>query len=153
MFTTIYPGKVPEAVVRTTAIEVCVIAVFTIVFASPWLAILLVLDFGARGFLNPKLSPLAMITRNVWVPLFRLKGPQIFYTPKKFAARIGFILALAASVLLLVNKIAAGSTILGILALFSFMEGAFGYCVGCKIYGFLVGRGILDGSDCRDCVK
>ena len=148
-----FPGKVSEPVVRSTALEVSIIAVLTIIFASPWPALLLVLDFGTRAFVTPKASPLAMISRTVWVPAFRLQGPMIFYTPKKFAARIGFVLSAAAALFLFLNLTAAGSILLAMLAVFAFLEGAFGYCVGCRIFAVLAGRGWLDASECRDCVN
>jgi hypothetical protein len=154
MNTTRFPGKVPQAVVRATAIEVSIVAVLTIVFASPWPALFLMLDFGTRGFVTPRLSLLAAVSKSLWVPVLHLDGgPSVFYTPKKFAARIGFIMALISSSLFFAGLPGAGSIVIGVLAVFAFLEGAFGYCVGCKIYAVLVGRGLLDGSDCRDCVN
>ena len=153
MKATNFPGKVPEVVVRATAIEVTVIAVLSIAFASPWPVLFLMLDFATRAFISPKLSPLATLSRVVWVPALNLKGPEIFYTPKKFAARIGFVMTLLSAVLYFLGLSPAGGAVIAVLALFSFMEGAFRYCVGCKIYTFLVGRGVVSGDDCADCVN
>ena len=153
MKATNFPGKVPEVVVRTTAIQVTVIAVLTIAFASPWPVLLLMLDFATRAFISPKLSPLATVSRVVWVPALNLNGPEIFYTPKKFAARIGFAMTLVSAVLYFLGLPLAGGAVIAILALFSFLEGAFRFCVGCKIYAFLVGRGMFSGDDCADCVN
>ena len=152
MIDTRFPAKVPEAVVRSTAIEVFAVAVLTVVLRNPWSAAALAVDFAMRAFVSPKLSPFAAISKAVWVPVLHLKGPTIFYTPKKFAAGMGFAMSAAGTVLLFAGPPFAGAAVFSVLALFSFLEGAFGLCVGCKIFGFLAGRGLVDASDCPNCV-
>jgi hypothetical protein len=38
-----------------------------------------------------------------------------------------------------------------LLTIFSFLEGFFDFCAGCKIYGLLIHLNIFNEEDCIDC--
>ncbi|MFW6337972.1 MAG: DUF4395 family protein [Alkalispirochaetaceae bacterium] len=44
-----------------------------------------------------------------------------------------------------------GGAVLYLLAFFALLEGAFNYCVGCKIYGILIKGGLIPRENCPDC--
>jgi hypothetical protein len=102
-------------------------------FASPWPALMLVGDFGLRGFGGRRASPFARLARAV-VVLLGLSPRPINAAPKVFAARLGFAFAT-----LLGLSYLAGADTLGVLvgvpfALCASLEAVFGFCVGCRLY-------------------
>ena len=124
--------RVNERVARIVGWLVFVVALLYIFIPHPvWLAVLLI-DFTARSFYRP-----ASIFAHLAKPLARQLGePQIVdVAPKIFAARIGLGMTLAAIAALIAQQPELSRVILAVMALCAFMEGAFGYCVGCKFYG------------------
>jgi hypothetical protein len=145
------PSKVNGGAVRIVALLTVLISVVAAATASSWLAGLLALDFAIRGVATPRWSPLAALARLVQ-PRTPFRGTPIFFAPKRFAARIGLTLSAAGALLLAFGMPAVAGAVLGILAFFAFLEGAFNYCVGCKIYGILIRRGLIPRENCPDCV-
>ena len=91
------------------------------------------IDFTLRLFINPRFAPSLIIGQ--WV--VRKQVPEYTGAPqKRFAWGIGFILALAMFVLIVVNNVVG--PINGLICLtcliFMFFESAFGICLGCKVY-------------------
>lgn len=95
--------------------------------------IIFLTDISVRVFVNPKYAPTLIIGR--WI--VRNQVPEYVGAPqKKFAWIIGFVLAIAMFVLLvLVNSY---SPITGLICfvclIFLFFETSFGICLGCKFY-------------------
>lgn len=101
-----------------------------------WVIFLLGLEFFARGFINPKYSLFARIAR----PIQKLIGTGseiVDAAPKMFASKIGFVCCVFISVFYLFEKIFLANVVSWVLIVFAFLEGAFGLCVGCKIYSVL----------------
>ena len=124
--------RVNERVARIVGWLVFVVALLYIFMPHPaWLAVMLA-DFTARSFYRP-----ASIFAQSAKPLAqRLGEPQIVdAAPKIFAARIGLGMTLAAIAAFIARQPELSRGILAVMALCAFMEGAFGYCVGCKFYG------------------
>lgn len=91
------------------------------------------LDFIIRVFVNPKYSPILIISR--WI--VRNQVPEyVGAKQKKFAWIIGLSLALIMLVLQIIMN--TYSPITGMICLicliFLFFEAAFGICIGCKFY-------------------
>jgi len=125
-----------ERVVRLIAAQVVILTVLSLVFNWIFLVFLLVADFALRAFtLQP--SPLAAIAR-LLANLLKLKPEPIFATPKKFAAAVGFVFALALLILLLLHYLTVAYIVGGILIFFAVLESAFKICVGCYVYNWLV---------------
>jgi len=104
----------------------------------PAVVLLLVLaaDFAVRGFWHPKFSPLAIAGRGIHSGL-GLKNDMTDAAPKVFAARIGLVFSLLAALLLVLGFSVAAQAVLVVLAICAFLEAAFSYCVGCKMYQIL----------------
>jgi hypothetical protein len=127
---------VDEQVVRLIAAQVAIIAGLSLAFNWIFPIFLLAADFGLRAFtLQP--SPLAAVARII-ADLLKLKTKPIFAAPKKFAAAVGFLFALAILVLLLLNYLSATYILGGVLIFFAVLESVFKICFGCYVYDWLV---------------
>lgn len=148
-----FPLKVSEPVVRIIASEVFLLAGATAITASPWIALILAADFALRSLINPAWSPLRLLAKDALLPLTKAKERAVFYSPKRFAAVIGLTLSVFALIGGTFDSAALAGGAAAILALFSFLEAAFGFCAGCKIYGFLMRQGIIPTEWCPECVN
>lgn len=146
------PFRVSEPAVRGVAVQVFILSLISLLTGSAIPVIILAADFAIRVLLVPQLSPLAYISRKAIAPAIGFKKRQIVFKPKRFAALIGLILSAAAAVLFLYGLVPAGSLLLAMLALFSFLEAAFRFCAGCKIFGLLMKLGWVKEDECPDCV-
>jgi hypothetical protein len=90
----------------------------------------------------------------VIVPKFGLPYRPVAGPPKRFAAAIGIAFSVSAAILALgfgLNGIAY--IVLGGLIFAAGLESVFGFCLGCRIFGFLIGWGIIPKSVCEDCAN
>jgi uncharacterized membrane protein YagU involved in acid resistance len=71
------------------------------------------------------------------VKLLQLKKNLINAGPKIFAARIGLLVSSAICIFSLIGFNLTALVLAAVLALFSFLETAFEYCVACEIYPHL----------------
>lgn len=70
--------------------------------------------------------------------------------PKRFAKLCGLTMLTIALVSFLFNQ-QIYFILIGMLALFSFLEGAFDFCIGCKIYSILQKVGLISKDSCENC--
>lgn len=129
--------------VRIVAAQVLLVAVASGIVAllvNPRAAAIvtgvLVIDFVIRAFVKPKYSPLATLARGVSSGL-DLPKVMVDNAPKVFAARIGVVFTLATTVLFGFGWTLAGEIVLGVLAVFAFLESVFSFCAGCWMYSLL----------------
>ena len=149
-----FPHPINASVARAVAAGVVVMAVATIVFDQPWITLLLAYGFIARVAAGPRLSPLAYIVTKFIVPKFKLPYRPVAGPPKRFAATIGIVFSVTAAVLSLGFGLnGAAYIVLGGLIFAAGLESVFGYCLGCRIFGFLIGWGIIPESVCEDCAN
>ena len=80
------------------------------------------------------------------------REPFISYPPKKFAAAIGLFVSAGGFLFGLIGFTIVFAVFASILLFFSFLEAAFGLCVGCRIFAFLVKLGWISDEYCPDCV-
>ncbi len=146
-----FPNPVNELAARTVATGVVLLCLAILAFRQPLLVLPLAFGFVARVLTGPRLSPLGQLATRVIAP--RLGAPRLVAgPPKRFAQGIGATLSVAAVVAwfgfgsatvvyLLVAAIAAAA----------FLEAAFAYCVGCRIFAFLMRAGLISADVCTDC--
>ena len=103
---------------------------------SLFVIIFLALDFALRANELSKYSPLAFLSKYV-VKVLGIKTFVINAGPKLFAARIGYTFCILILLLGLFRLPVAANVVAGILALFAFLEGAFGFCMACYLYPFV----------------
>lgn len=100
------------------------------------------LDFSLKTFLNPRYSIFGFIAGFL---VKKQKPEYVGAIQKRFAWAIGFLLASY----MLIFAVGLGVRGMGPFAvcvtclLFMWLESALGICAGCKLYSFLIARGIL----------
>lgn len=147
-----FPIKVPESRVRITAGLVFLTSLMALIFGSPWLFLVLAADFALRAFIRPQWSPFSMLSRRAILPLLAIsEKAQISFAPKRFAAAIGFFLSGGAFILGILGLYPGLILCGGVLALFSLLESALGFCAGCKIYTVLIRLGLIPQENCPEC--
>lgn len=151
MDTSRFPDHVSAAVVRAAAGQAFVLSLLAIVLGLPWLSLILAVDYGLRVFAGPRWNPLSFTARKLLVPLFRMRGEQIPYPPKRFAACIGFSLSALAFILAVLTDSWFWLLPLSVLCVFSVLESVLGFCAGCKLYGLLMRWHIVPEHNCPQC--
>lgn len=154
------PERINEAPVRGVATLVSAIVAAAITLAAllraPWIAgsaaAALCADFCLRAAGRAELSPLAGLSRRLQGSAFRFKKRMITARSKRFAAGIGALMTALAGASWLLGRIAPLYGFLSVLLLFSFLEAAFRFCAGCKMFALLVRLGLLREDVCYDCV-
>ena len=129
--------KINEHVTRINAFLTVLIVIAGFVLNSIFFFIFLMADFYIRAFTQLKYSPVSYASYKLANALHIDKKP-IGKAQKIFAARMGFIMTLATAVLFYFSLNAAALTVAGILVFFATLEFAFGICVGCIIYTYLI---------------
>lgn len=98
--------------------------------------IFLCIDFLFRATEYSRYSLISISSKKV-IKYFSFNEVFINAGPKIFAARIGLVLSTLVILMSILDFSVVSYTIAGTLALFSFLEGAFGYCVACEIYPYV----------------
>lgn len=129
--------RVNEQVTRINALLTIVVLVLAFVLNSVLLLAFLMADFFIRAFTEMKYSPISFTSHSVRNAL-SLSVKMIDKAPKIFAARLGFLMSTIIAVLYILNYTVASAAIAGILIFFATLEFAFGICVGCLIYTYLI---------------
>lgn len=129
-------NKVNEQVARINGFFTVLLSVL-FGFTDHWvIPAFLTFDFLLRSGSLYRLSPVGFASRNI-IKLFPKDKLLINAGPKIFAARIGLIIsaAILGATISGLNLLAVSLAV--ILALFSFLEAAFGFCVACEIYPYV----------------
>ncbi|SFP30032.1 DUF4395 domain-containing protein [Hydrogenimonas thermophila] len=113
---------------------------FTLLFVSEnsiiWL-LPVVLELAIRAIFSAKYAPMFILSKMV-INILKIAPQLEDAAPKRFAVRIGFLMAVLILLFSLfgVDKIATFISI--ILLLCIGLEVIFKFCVGCVMYGFLI---------------
>jgi len=128
--------KVYESVVRLNALFT-ILLVLTFLLTQNLIPILFLgIDFYLRTSKFCKYSLIKTASQQIAYHL-HIKSNLINKGPKLFAARIGIIFTTLISISLLLHATTLSFVFAGILALFSFLEAAFRFCVACLLYPFV----------------
>ena len=129
--------KINENLTRLNAFFTILLVAAGFVFNSVLFPLFLLGDFIIRAFTKSKYSPVSYVSQSVaaWLQLSKKTTNK---APKIFAARLGFIMTLLIAVLLLLQLYTASLVVASVLAFFAFLEFAFGICVGCFLYTYVV---------------
>jgi hypothetical protein len=146
-----FPNPVNEVAARLVAAGVVLMSV-AVVLGWAWVAIPLAAGFALRVAAGPRLSPLALLVTRVVVPRLPVKPKLVPGPPKRFAQSIGLALSSAALVAIFgFGAIGVGQILVAMIAVAAFLESAFGFCLGCVIFGFLMRIGLIPQSVCVEC--
>lgn len=146
-----FPNPVNDVAARTVATGVVIMAVAFVVTGWGWILIPLTYGFVARVLTGPTLSPLGRFATRVVSPRLAEHAKFVPGPPKRFAQGIGVVFTVTASVLWLTGAGAASRVVVAMLAAAAFLEAAFGFCLGCKIFAALMKAGIVPETICAEC--
>jgi hypothetical protein len=147
-----FPEEVNDTSARIVAAGAVSLAVLYATTGWGWVLIPLTYGFIARVASGPRFSPLGLIATKVVTPrLTKINHRILPGPPKRFAQGIGAIFSATASVLFLFELNTASRLVAAALAGPAFLEAAFGYCVGCKMFNLLMRVGIIPESVCVEC--
>ncbi len=146
-----FPSEVNDTSARIVATGAVAMSLGYAVTGWAWLLIPLTYGFIARVASGPRFSPLGRLATQVITP--RLAGPHRIVPgpPKRFAQGIGALFSVAASVLFLLDLGTASRWVAAALAGPAFLEAAFAFCVGCKMFAGLMKIGVIPESVCVEC--
>ncbi|HUO47698.1 MAG TPA: DUF4395 domain-containing protein, partial [Acidimicrobiales bacterium] len=132
-------------------VALSVAAIVLAAFGQGWLLVVIALGFWARVLTGPSLSPLGQLATRVVAPRLG-EAKQVPGPPKRFAQGMGVAFSTAAVVLWFVfGEHAAAVVVMAMLTGAAFLESAFGYCLGCKVFALLMRVGVIPESVCGDC--
>jgi len=149
-----FPNPVNEKAARVVAGGVVAMAIAAIVLGTRgqgWPLVVIAAGFWARVLSGPTLSPLGQFAVRVAAP--RLGPPkEVAGPPKRFAQAIGVAFSSTAVVLWFwFGSHPAALVVIAMLTGAAFLESAFGYCLGCKVFGLLMKAGIVPDDVCTAC--
>jgi len=146
-----FPNPVNDAAARTVALGVVAMATTALATGWAWLLIPLTYGFVARVATGPTLSPLGQFAVRVAAPRLNAWTKAVPGPPKRFAQAIGATLTLSATGVWLGVGWSAARWFLVPLLGGATLEGFFGICVGCIIFGRLMRAGMIPASVCAEC--
>lgn len=122
-----------EYQVRWTALLVLVLTAGYIVSGYWFFPAFLVVDFFLRASKLGRYSLLGQLG-GVLVKAFGMGNKPVDHAPKRFAAWIGLLVTGAITMLYGVGASSISYILADILLIFAFLEAAFGFCAGCRVY-------------------
>jgi hypothetical protein len=128
---------VNERVTRINALFATLLVLAGFLLNSPLFIVFLMADFFIRAFTKLKYSPLSYVSHQM-VNAFQLDKKVIDKAPKVFAARLGFLMTLTITILLVSGLNTGALAVAGILVFFASLEFTLGLCMGCIMYTYLI---------------
>jgi hypothetical protein len=146
-----FPNPVNEVSARLVAGGVLVMGIATVAFDLKWITLVLAYGFVARVLTGPKLSPLGQLVTRVITPSLHVDERPVAGPPKRFAQGMGAAFTLSALGLTLGGYWTGAKIVLGLLIIAAFLESVFAYCMGCKVFAFLMRVGVVPEEVCERC--
>ena len=146
-----FPSPVNDASARSVALGVVVMSLLALLTNTPWILVPLTYGFLARVAAGPKISPLGQLAVRVTGPRISAWQKPVAGPPKRFAQGIGAFLTSTATIVWLSVGWSSARWILLPLVGAASLEGFFGFCLGCTIFGWLIRAGIVPESVCAEC--
>ena len=146
-----FPTEVNDTSARIVATGAVLMAAGYAITGWAWLLLPLTYGFLARVASGPTFSPLARLATQVITPRLPGKHRIVPGPPKRFAQGIGALFSVTASVLFLLDLGTASRWVAAALAGPAFLEAAFGFCIGCKMFAGLMKIGVIPESVCVEC--
>lgn len=147
-----FPDPVNEVSARLVAAGVVAMGLAAIGLDLRWLTLVIAYGFWARVLTGPTLSPLGQLVTRVITPRLPFAADPVPGLPKRFAQAIGVVVSTTAAVLTYgFDMWGPAQVVLAMLIIAASLESALGYCVGCKIFGFLKRTGVISEGVCERC--
>ena len=123
---------------RFTATITLVVLAIALLTQSIYVIGFQLLVFGIAAFIGLKKSPYGIIYRKLVQPRLRGPVPLEDQRPPRFAQLVGFLFALVAAIGLLSDANAVFTIATSFALVAAFLNSAFGFCLGCRMYLILV---------------
>jgi len=147
-----FPDPVNEVSARLVAAGVVAMGLAATVLDLRWLTLVIAYGFWARVLTGPTLSPLGQLVTRVVTPRLPFAARPVPGLPKRFAQVVGVVFSTTAVILTYgFDKWGPAQVVLAILIFAAFLESALGFCLGCKIFGFLRRTGLISEAVCERC--
>ncbi len=150
-----FPNPVNELSARLVAGGVVLIAATALASGRTWLVLVLAYGFVARVLAGPRFSPLGQFVTRIVTPTVTRLGVQprlVPGPPKRFAQGIGAVVTVSASLAWFgFGSSGVANGLLGMLVVAATLESAFGYCIGCRVFGLLMRVGVIPADTCAEC--
>jgi hypothetical protein len=147
-----FPNPVNETAARVVAGGVLAICVAVLALGPMWILVPLAYGFWARVLTGPTLSPLGQLATRVVAPRLSPNPRLVAGPPKRFAQAIGVVFSSTALALWYGFGLGtAASVVVALLAVAALLESAFGICLGCIVFGFLMRAGVVPDEVCAAC--
>jgi hypothetical protein len=146
-----FPNIVDDVTVRLIAAVVLVVGVVALVTQQWWLYAVLAVDFVLRTGWGPSASPVARFVGRFVRPRVAAAPRYTAGPPKRFAAAIGAVLTVGATVLWLAGATLPVVLIGVVMVVFPALEAVLGLCVGCQVFSLLMRLGVIPESVCVEC--
>lgn len=146
-----FPNPVNEVSARLVAAGVVVMSASVAFGQQYWVLFPLAYGFVARVLTGPTLSPLGRIVTEVVTPRLPLRANYVAGPPKRFAQGIGATLSVGALGAYLAGSPGLAQGLSGMIVVAAFLESAFGFCLGCKLFAVLTRLGVVPEAVCEAC--
>ena len=147
-----FPNPVNEVSARLVAGGVVVMAGTALAFRQPWLLAPIAYGFVARVLTGPKLSPLGQLVTRVITPRLDVAPKMVAGPPKRFAQGIGAVVTGSAAIAHFgFGQTTAAYVLLALIVVAATLESVFAFCIGCRIFGLLMRRGVIPEDVCERC--
>jgi len=121
---------------RIIAAQVIIIALLLIYTQELIFSLILLFDFSVRLLKIKRLSFLSYISKFI-IKLLQIDAKPCDESPKRFALYLGIVIIATFTLLYFFQLNTLASIFVGILLVCAFLEAAFDYCIGCKVYYLL----------------
>jgi len=129
-------NRIDANLVRIIATEVMIIALLLIFTQELIFALILLFDFSVRSLKLKQLSILALVAHFI-IRYFKIKPKLCDEAPKRFALYLGVVIITLVTLLYFFQFNLLATVFASTLLVCAFLEAAFDYCIGCKIYHLL----------------
>ena len=146
-----FPNPVNETSARIVASGAVILGVAFAATGNGWILAALTYGFVARVLTGPTLSPLGRLATQVITPRLDIDHKFVPGPPKRFAQGVGAAMSIAASVLFVQDAVGVARVVIAGLVVAAFLEAAFAFCLGCKMFAVMMRLGIIPASVCEEC--
>ncbi len=128
------PPLDPRGVRFAAAVTTVVLAV-VLLTSSPWLLAAQTAVFALAAFAGPRFAPYPMAYRRLVAPRLAPPTEREDAAPVRFSQLLGFVFTAVGLVGFLAGLPAVGLVATALALVAAFLNAAFGYCLGCELYG------------------
>lgn len=147
-----FPDTVNEVSARLVAGGVVALTLLILVGGQTWAIAVLAYGFLARALTGPTLSPLGQLVTRVVTPRLPVPERIVAGPPKRFAQAIGATLSSLAVVAYFgFGNTTAALVLVAMITVAASLEAALGFCLGCKIFAYLMKVGVIPEATCEAC--